>query len=78
MTDDAATPGLSNPLREDVFHTPHSTPDKRRIAEHGLCLLTEVGSTMHGVTVKVEDGMDHPGLLGVQTRRRPGVLPALA
>jgi uncharacterized protein len=76
VSDPAAVSALSSPLSEDVFHTPHSTAPKRRIAEHGLCLLTEVGSTMHGVTVKVEDDMDEMGIAIAPPQVELGVKPS--
>lgn len=38
------------PNEPRVFQTDHSTPEHQDIAERGLILLTEVGSTMHGVS----------------------------
>jgi uncharacterized protein len=76
VSDPEAVSALSSPLSEDVFHTPHSTAQKRRIAEHGLCLLTEVGSTMHGVTVKAEDDMDEMGIAIAPPQVELGVKPS--
>jgi predicted nucleotidyltransferase len=41
-----------------VFVTPHSTHWHRNIAERNTILLSEVGSTMHGVTVAAADDVD--------------------
>lgn len=38
-----------------AFSTPHSTDWHREIAEQNTVLLSEVGSTMHGVTVAADD-----------------------
>lgn len=38
-----------------TFSTPHSTDWHREIAERNTILLSEVGSTMHGVTVAADD-----------------------
>ncbi|HET6734564.1 DNA polymerase beta superfamily protein [Mycobacterium sp.] len=45
-----------------VFKTPHSTDWHRAIAEQGTILLSEVGSTMHGVTVAAADDIDEMGV----------------
>lgn len=46
-----------------VFHTQHSHPDNKRIAEDGLVLLSEIGSTMHGVSASTtDDDIDEMGI----------------
>lgn len=47
----------------DVFATQHSTRDCWRIAQRGLILLSEIGSTMHGVSSA--DTGDDLDLMGV-------------
>lgn len=37
-------------MSQQVFHTQHSTEPNMRIAQDGLILLCEIGSTMHGVS----------------------------
>jgi hypothetical protein len=47
----------------NVFLTPHSTPVHREIARNGLVLLTEIGSTMHGVSdPSTGDDVDEMGV----------------
>lgn len=54
------TPSLGAP---GVFKTPHATEANRVIAEKGLALLTEVGSTMHGVSSSdTGDDIDEMGI----------------
>lgn len=46
-----------------VFFTQHSTPENRAIARAGLILLTEIGSTMHGVSdPSTGDDVDEMGI----------------
>lgn len=53
---------LYEPVK-DVFRTQHSTQENREIARNGLILLTEVGSTMHGVSVDSNnDDIDEMGI----------------
>ncbi|WP_083211360.1 nucleotidyltransferase domain-containing protein [Mycolicibacterium porcinum] len=48
---------------QGMFNTQHSTPDNKKIAEDGLILLTEVGSTLHGVsTTANDDDVDEMGI----------------
>lgn len=49
---------------QGVFNTQHSTPYNREIAHQGLILLTEVGSTMHGVSqgAASDDDIDEMGI----------------
>lgn len=57
---------LYEPVRGE-FNTQHSTTRSQQVALDGLILLTEVGSTMHGVTqpnVQVEKGSSNEGLGG--------------
>lgn len=49
-------------VNDPVFQTPHSTDWHREVAETNTILLTEVGSTMHGVTVKEADDIDEMGI----------------
>lgn len=53
------------PLSDEtpVFLTQHSTPENQAIAEKGLILLTEVGSTLHGVSdPSTGDDVDEMGI----------------
>lgn len=52
----------NNKFGEQVFKTPHSSDWHREIAENNTILLTEVGSTMHGVSVKRDDDVDEMGI----------------
>jgi hypothetical protein len=61
MADDTAEQALAEPV-SDVFKTPHSSERNRQIARDGLILLTEVGSTMHGVTAAADDDVDEMGI----------------
>lgn len=55
--------GEDVPDSERVFSTQHSTAHNRAIATHGLILLTEVGSTMHGVSTNTsDDDIDEMGV----------------
>jgi uncharacterized protein len=47
----------------DVFTTQHSTRDRWRVAQAGLILLSEIGSTMHGVSS--DDTGDDIDLMGI-------------
>lgn len=47
----------------DVFRTQHSTEDCWRMAQSGLILLSEIGSTMHGVSS--DDTGDDIDLMGI-------------
>jgi hypothetical protein len=42
--------------------TKHYTPEKKRIAEDGLILRTQVGSPIHGLNVKEQDDRDEMGI----------------
>lgn len=47
----------------DVFKTQHSVEHNHRVAVEGLILLTEIGSTMHGVSVTdTGDDVDEMGV----------------
>lgn len=53
---------LYEPVR-GTFNTQHSTDECREIAQDGLILLTEVGSTLHGVSgATTDDDMDEMGI----------------
>lgn len=47
----------------DVFQTQHSAEDRWRTAQSGLILLSEIGSTMHGVSS--DDTGDDIDLMGI-------------
>lgn len=58
----AGTVGVTLPYGE-VFATRHSTERNWRIAQDGLILLSEIGSTMHGVSS--DDTGDDIDLMGI-------------
>ncbi|AON96754.1 nucleotidyltransferase [Mycobacterium phage Tonenili] len=62
MSDKPATEVLVEPVA-DVFKTPHSSPHHQQIALDGLIYLSEVGSTLHGVsTDATNDDIDEMGV----------------
>lgn len=63
MTMNTYAPGVLHEPVQNVFKTQHSTPHNRTIAAQGLILLTEVGSTMHGVSQdSTQDDIDEMGV----------------
>lgn len=50
-------------MSQQVFHTQHSTEQHMHIAQDGLILLCEIGSTMHGVSdPSTGDDIDEMGI----------------
>lgn len=70
-----AVQALHEPVT-DIFHTQHSTTPNRDIARKGLILLTEVGSTLHGVsTTGNDDDIDEMGVCIEPPRTVIGLQP---
>lgn len=44
------------------FEHPHASEEARRIAEHGLILRTQVGSGVHGTSIRGQDDRDEMGI----------------